>query len=517
MDFLPLLDRQAQRYAAKRAFVFRDASVSFAELARTAKDIAAALSRQGVSRGAKVAVFLPNIPEYIFSFLGIFLLRGVCVPLDYMLTEEEIVHFLNHSEATLLIAQERKGVELRAVKERCPRLRSVVACGQAAGAAPDTDGLMRWEGFLRTGAVLPAVDTVSDRDAAAIFYTSGTTGKPKGVVLDYGHLQNPIDTFRYFLTITDHDVLLGGGVPFSHLGGLDFVLLMLSFGVTLVLMERFQPLEFLKNIETHRATIFCIVPSMYVAILSLKEYDRFDLSSLRYAVVFGAPSSPALLERFHTACPNAYLLNGWGMTETAAPNTYLPTGTQTKEIPHTGTFPPGTEAMAVDEEGRAVRDGKEGELWIRGRCVMQGYYREPQLSAEVLTPEGWLKTGDMVRKDERGRFSIVGRKKDMLKVAGEIVFCPEVEAVIHRHPSVQDVAVVGIPDSLRGEVPKAFIVLKPGESVTEGALRDFLKNQLAHFKIPHAFAFRSELPKNRLGKIDKEQLKRPEPESKTLA
>ena len=298
------------------------------------------------------------------------------------------------------------------------------------------------------------------------------------------------------------------GIPFSHLGGLDYMLLMIYFGVTLVLMDRFNPLEFLKQIEKHKGTIFCIVPSMFVAILSLKEYDKFDLSSLKYAVVFGAPSAPALLGKFHKACPNAYLLNGWGMTETSAPNSYLPTGTQIKEIPNTGKFPPGTEARIVDDEGNMLGNGEAGELWIKGKnVVMEGYYKEKELTSQTLTKNGWLKTGDIAICDKQGRYSIVGRKKEMIKVSGEIVFCPEVEEIIHRHPRVKEVAVIGVPDSLRGEVPRAYIVVREGVSLDEQEIRTFLRGQLAHFKIPHQFRFSNSLPKNRIGKIDKERLK----------
>ncbi len=210
---------------------------------------------------------------------------------------------------------------------------------------------------------------------------------------------------------------------------------------------------------------------------------------------------------FDRFCPNAYLLNGWGMTETAAPNSFLPTGTDTKEIAHTGEFPPGTEAMIVDEAGSCLPNGKDGELWLRGKAVMVGYYKEPELTRETVTPDGWLKTGDICRCDSRGRLSIVGRKKEMLKVGGEIVFCPEVEEAIQRHPKVQETAVIGAADKLRGEVPKAYLVLKEGESLSEEELRYFLRQHLAHFKIPHYFEFSPALPKNRVGKIDKEKLK----------
>jgi acyl-CoA synthetase (AMP-forming)/AMP-acid ligase II len=195
------------------------------------------------------------------------------------------------------------------------------------------------------------------------------------------------------------------------------------------------------------------------------------------------------------------------MTETAAPNTFLPTGTNTKEIPHVGEFAPQTEARIADDSGKALGPEQDGELWIRGKCVMSGYYKEPELTKEAVTSDGWLKTGDIARFDKQGRCSIVGRKKDMIKVSGEIVFASEVEEVIHRHPKVNEVAVIGIADTLRGEVPKAFVVPKEDLPLDKEELREFLRQHIAHFKIPHHFEFVKALPKNRVGKIDKEKLK----------
>jgi acyl-CoA synthetase (AMP-forming)/AMP-acid ligase II len=449
---------------------------------------------------------MPNNPEYMYSFLGVFLLHGVSVPLDFMLTEEEIINFLNHSETRILIAQEKKGVDLDTVKSRCPGLQKIVLLG-----AEEREGFIAWNSFLAAPSSAALKNETVEDDPCAIFYTSGSTGHPKGVLLTYRHLDYPVKCLDHFLHPHERDILLCAGVPFSHIGGLDYMLLSLHFGQTLVLMERFQPLEFLKSIEKYRATIFCIVPSMYVAILSLKEYNKFDLASLRYAVVFGAPSSPVLLKRFHEACPNAFLMNGWGMTETSAPSCFLPTGTDTKAVENAGRFPPEMQAKIVDDEGNALGPEEEGELWVKGPGVMAGYYKEPVLTRSVVTRDGWLKTGDIATYDKENRFYIVGRKKDMIKVAGEIVFSSEVEEVIQRHPKVKEAAVIGVPDKMRGEVPKALLVVTEGETLTEEELRYFLRGHLAHFKIPHHFEFCASLPKNRVGKIDKEKLKQTTP------
>lgn len=506
MDFVDLLDKQAQKYADKPAVIFHDTAISFAKLRDISLKVAAGLNSVGVSKIDKVAINLANIPEYMFGFLGIFILRATAVPLDFMLTAEELIGFINHSESKILITQEKKGVDLTQIKAACPSLKKIVVLSETAETSERKD-FLTWNKLLDAPALSSPVP-YSAQDFSSIFYTSGSTGRPKGVLLTYAHFDNPVESFEYFLHPNDKDSLICPGIPFSHLGGLDYMLLTLYFGATMTLQERFHPLEFLKGIETNRPTIFCIVPAMYVAILSLKEYDKFDLSSLRYAVVFGAPSTPALLERFHKACPNALLLNGWGLTETAAPNSFLPTGTNTKEVANTGKFMPGTEAQLVNVEGNVLTGASEGELWLKGKAMMAGYYKEPELTREVMTSDGWFKTGDIARRDELGRYSIVGRIKEMIKVGGEIVFEPEVEAVLQRHPKVKEAAVIGVADKLRGEVPKAFIVAHDGSSLDGQELRDFLRQHIAHFKIPHHFEFPAALPKNRTGKIDKESLRR---------
>jgi len=502
MNALQLLEKQIQAHPDKPAIIFQEQNISYRQLQTRSLGLAAGLSSLGLAKADKIAIFLPNIPEYIYSFLGIFSLRAICVPLDFMLTEEEIINFINHSESKILIAQERKGIDFERITSKCSCLEKIVVFGQDAPGK-----FIPWESLFGQANALPKIE-IDTSDHAAIFYTSGSTGHPKGVLLSYAHLDNPIEVVDYFLKPVEDDSFLCAGVPFSHIGGLDYMLFMLYFGTTLVLMERFHPLEFLRTLEKYKITIFCIVPSMYVAILSLKEYDKFDLSSLRYAVVFGAPSSPVLLERFHKVCPRAFLCNGWGMTETSAPNSYLPTQTKTKEVLNTGKFPPGTEAKIVDDQGNALGDEQDGELWIKGKAVMVGYYKEPEITREVLTKDGWLKTGDIARRDKAGRHYIVGRKKEMIKVSGEIVFAPEVEEVIHRHPKVKEVAVIGVADEFRGEVPKAFIVCKENQTLEPEDLRYFCRQHLAHFKIPHHFAFSASLPKNRVGKVDKEALKR---------
>jgi long-chain acyl-CoA synthetase len=276
------------------------------------------------------------------------------------------------------------------------------------------------------------------------------------------------------------------------------------FGITLVIMDRFNPYEFLRLVAEHKVTCFHIVPAMYTALLSLKHIEKFDLSSLRWVVVFGAPSSPEIMERFHKFCPNAQLLNGWGMTETCPPNTVTPLGS--RNIASVGKPSPLSEIKILDENDNEVAVGEIGEIVIRGWIVMKEYYKDPQSTLQVKR-NGWLYTGDLGRKDKEGYLYIVGRKKEMIKVAGQIVYAPEVESVFYKHDAVLDVAVIGVLDDMRGEAVKAFVVLKENSSVSAEDLRYFAREHLANFKVPQTIEIRPSLPKNRTGKIDKEMLK----------
>ena len=499
MDIKKLLIKQAQAWPQKSAIIFEDKEISFSQLKNDSFRFANYLINFGIKRGNKVAVFVPNTAETIVNFLGIFTAGATLVPLDFMLTEEEVINLVNHSESKVLTIQPKKEVNLSVIRNKCPNLKKIIICGE------DSEGFSSWGSILEKSSCDEPSLKVKEEDVSSIFYTSGSTGHPKGVMLTYGHLDAPVRCLECHLPLTPKDIVFCAGLPFSHIAGFDYILLIIHFGETLVLMKRFNPLGFLKNVKKYKVSLVWMVPAMYIAILSLKGYDKFHFPFLKYVVVFGAPSSPVLLKKFHKVCPDASLINGWGMTETAAPSCFLPPGG--KEIRSVGKFTSDMETKIVDEEGKTLAVEEEGELWVRGRGVMLGYYKEPKLTKEVLTDDGWLKTGDIAKFDKQELCYIVGRKKEMIKVAGEIVFSAEIEEKIHRHPKVKEVAVIGVNDSLRGEVPKAFIVSKEEEILDQQELKDFLKEHLAHFKIPHYFEFVKKLPKNRTGKIDKKLLK----------
>jgi acyl-CoA synthetase (AMP-forming)/AMP-acid ligase II len=493
-----LLEKQAKTYPNKPAIIFQDTPITFLQLKDNVFRLANNLAKYGVKKGDKVALYLPNWPQYVYSYLALFSIGATVVPFDFMLKNEELEACLNHCQARLLIARHKEDVSLEKIKVNVPSLTDIILVHDSK-----PDGFLAFDDFLAKGdATAPSVD-IADSDKSLILYTSGSTGRPKGVLLNYRHLSASPKAMEYFVDLTPLDVKISA-LPLSHAGGLVYIQNCIFFAITLVLMERFVPAEFLKNVEKYKATCFHMVPSMYYVLLSLKEFEKYDLSSIRWVNVFGAPNSPDALRRFKTYCPNAKLLNGWGLTETNAPNTVIPLGSD--KIESIGRPAPWIDICLVDDNGKEVPRAEVGELIIKSWVVMDGYYNDPSLTADVLK-DGWFHTGDLARRDNEGMYYIVGRKKDMIKVSGQLVFPAEVEEAIHKHPHVKEAAVVGVPDALRGEAVKAFVVLKDEVSVSDRDLRQFCREHLAHFKLPHEFVFIKELPKNRAGKIDKVLLK----------
>lgn len=497
MHVARVLEAKAKELSHKSAFIFKGQTITFSQLRDSSFRLADSLRNLGIKKGDKVAIYLPNCPQYLYSYLAIWCCEATAVPLDFMLTEEELISCISHCEATALIAKSKANISLPAIKQKCPTLGNIIVSQDRI------EPFLSFEELLDRGKNMPPEAKIQDKEYAIIFYTSGTTGKPKGVLVNYLQLDAPPKAMTHFVDFNDQDTVLCA-LPLSHLGGLIYLENCISFGLGVVLMEHFIPLEFLKYIQEYRVTCFWIVPSMYYALLQLKEFESYDLSSIRWMVIFGAPSSPDALRRFYQYCPQAHLLHGWGLTETNAPTTVIPMGS--KKLESVGKPAPWIEVKIFSEDDKEVPPGEVGEIVVRGWVVTDGYYKDPQGTTEAMRG-GWFHTGDLGRFDSEGYLYIVGRIKEMIKVAGEIVFEPEIESAIHKHPDIAEVAAIGVPDKLRGEVPKAFVVLKEGVGLSEEDLRYFCRQHLAHFKIPHYFHFMSELPKNRAGKIDKERLR----------
>jgi len=492
-----LLREMVENNGSKVAFVFKDVEYTYKTLEENTNRFANLFKKLGVEKGTKVAISMTNIPEYIYSYFALFKIGAIAVPLDHRLKPEESFILMNHCKADFFITVPSKEFNPDVIKQNVPSLKNIIL------AKGDFEGCISIEKVINDFSPEFPVGDVDENSIAAIFYTSGTTGIPKGVIWTYRHLDSPIETlFKHYNCFEKGDVCICP-IPFSHNGGIVGILLIL-FDVKLIVMEFYHPLELLKNLEKYNVTGTFLVPTMFIGMLNLEEFDKVQLPHLRWAAVFGAPYSPDVIKRFNKVCPQAKLLSGYGLTETAAPNVLPPL--KDVRFGSVGKPVPWVEVKIVDEDGVEVPQGEVGEIIMKGWPITPGYYNQPDLTAQVIK-DGWLYTGDLGKFDKDGYLYIVGRKKDVIIVGGLNVYATEVEGVIHKHPKVKEVAVVGVPDKLRGEAVKAVIVPKEGEELTELEIKNFCRENLASYKIPTIIEFRKELPKTGSGKIRKELLR----------
>lgn len=505
MKVKEILKNSSSRFTDKAAIIFRDKEVSFRELFEIAQKLSKALLSLGLSKSDKVVIFLPNGLEYVYAYLSIFCAGAVVVPFDARLSQEEIIHTLNHCEAKFLISSSFRNISFADIAANAPLLKNIIFCASKEEVKELNFGSNVKVSFMEDLLINNLGDNnspdINDDDLCAIFYTSGTTSKPKGVMWNYRHLDAAPKAMEHFVDLSERDIKLCC-LPLSHIGGLVYLQNCIVYGITLILMEQFIPPLFLKNIERYKITCMHLVPTIFSAILNIKEFENTDLSSLRWVVVFGAPNNPVVLERFNKYCPQAKLLNGYGLTETAAPNTASPFG----RVDTVGKIVPWMEIAILDEEDNHLTTNEVGQIALKGWPIMRGYFKEPELTESVIK-NGWFYTGDLGRLDKEGFLYIVGREKDMIKVGGLIVYSAEVEGVLANYPGVVETAVVGVADELRGEKVKACVVAKKETNTCADDIKSFCRKHLTGFKVPDVVEFYDSLPKTPSGKIQKELLK----------
>ncbi|MFH1856862.1 MAG: AMP-binding protein [Candidatus Omnitrophota bacterium] len=499
MDIALKLRKQSELTPDKTAIIFRDEIITFDTFTSMVNGLSNGLRKRGIEKGDKVAVYLPNTPEYAIAYFAVFSLGACVVPLDVNLTTEEVKCILKHSETKLVISKSLKNLSFGDLKKETPSLKDIIVFD----ADNETDGFSSFDKVLNENKNDFSQTLINDNDLAVLFYTSGTTGKPKAVMLNYKNLENACRTMAHIGVEKHFGDIQICALPLSHIGGMIYLQITVEYGAGIILMERFIPVEFLKNIEKHKANWFHIVPAMFTALLHLKEFEKYDLTSVTGVNIFGAPSHPSLIQRFGQYCPNSTLWHGWGMTETSAPNTAV----SNENLKSVGKTPPWFEVKIFDNNDNELPIGETGEIVCRGWPVMMGYYKEPEMTAEIMRG-GWLHTGDLGTIDKEGFIYIRGRKKDMIITGGLNVYSPEVENVLMEHPKVKEAAIIGIPDELRGEIVKAVVVLKEGEQADGNEIKAFCRQKLIHFKVPVIVEFSDTLPKTRTGKVQKELLKK---------
>lgn len=476
----------------KIALKYKNETITYGQLDRTVAAYAGFLKSIGVGKGTKVVLSCPNSPEFIYSYFGTVRTGGVIMPINLMLTMEEIIYLVKDSEAEYMLIHPAILKKAEISKEAIEKTLGIKA-------------IILDEDFKQgLDAVTPLEELYSDEDAISTFlYTSGTTGKQKAAMLTHRNLMVNSDQCYVALCAEQEDVYLCV-LPMFHVFGFTACVLMpLYSGATIIIMETFQPKEVISILQEGEATVFMGVPTMYVVLLEAGK-KNIAFPNLRLAVSGGA-ALPVEIYRQSREIMKLPIVEGYGLTEASPAVAFNPPkGTQKEGS--IGLPLPGIECRIIDENENELPAGQVGELAVKGDNVMLGYYNQPEESKKALLG-GWLHTGDLAKMDTDGYIYIVDRKKDMVIVSGLNVYPREVEEVIYQFPKVKEVAVIGLEDHLRGEHVKAFVVLKEGEVCHSKELLRFLKERLANYKIPRRIEFVESLPKNSTGKLLKRMLK----------
>ncbi|MFI5040634.1 MAG: long-chain fatty acid--CoA ligase [Acidimicrobiales bacterium] len=501
-----MLRESARANPAKPVALFDGGQLSYAELDALSDLFAAGLRREGITPDDAVGLQLPNLPQFLIAYFGILKAGSVVVPLNVLLRAPEIAYQLHDSDARALITWAGTAVEAAkgAADAGVDRIWVVNTPGTPdVSVGRPVDELLGGE-----QPATPILEQTEPGDTAAIVYTSGTTGRPKGAELSHFQLYMNADTPGRLFGIRPDDVVMVV-LPLFHVFGMSSELnVCVRFGATMSLVPRFEATKVLEVIQRDRVTVFEGVPTMYIALLNHPGLDEYDLSSLRVGISGGAPIPAEVIDEVERRF-GFVILEGYGMTETASTTTFN-VSAEERKIYSVGKPIWGVEVEIWSEEGERLPRGPDhvGELVVRGVNTPNGYYKRPEATAEAFR-RGWFHTGDLGWLDEDGFFFIVDRKKDLIIRGGYNVYPREVEEVLYTHPCVAEAAVVGIPHPLLGEDVKAFVELKKGATATEEELISYVKERLAAYKYPRSVEFRDELPKGGTGKILKETLKQP--------
>jgi len=499
-----LLSNAAARYGDDTALITDAGAYTFTQLDRMAAQVANALRHRGVGESDRVSLYAANSAQWIACYHGILRLGAVVNPVNVMLTTDEMGYVLKDCGSVALIADADKLAPL-AANQQLDALKVVVAL-EGTGPA----GTTAFTDFIATQSDVFEPASVDPAAMSTLCYTSGTTGHPKGAMQSHRSV-----VFNATMTAHMHgrrrgDVVVSA-LPCPHVYGNVVMNSALMCGLTLVLHRRFDEQAVLDSVERHRASILEGVPAMYMMLLNHPALDSANLSSLRLCIVGGQTMPVAKMEavRARFNCPFVEL---WGMTELAGLGTTFPADASPR-LGSIGLPLPGVEAKIVDaaDASHTLEEDQPGELMIRGPIVMMGYFGNDAATRETIEPDGWLHTGDIARRDNDGFIYIVDRKKDMILTAGFNIYPAELERVIAMHSAVAMVAVGAMPDEIKGEVPKAYIVLKRGCSASPEDILGHCREHLAAYKVPRQVQFVVDLPKTSTGKLMRRALRSLDP------
>ena len=517
-----LLMKSAREFPEKTAILYFDKGMTYRELNNLSDKFAAALDGLGVKKGDKVAIFLPNIPQFVISYYGIVKTGAIVTAISPLYKEREVEHQLNDSEAETIVVLDAlypilervlahtktKRVIVTSLKEYMPSATAFL--GSLLKKIPShkverAPNIFFYQELLgKYEAKPPKVDINPKEDLVALQYTGGTTGLSKGAMLTHMNLvSNALMSAEWLQGKPTEETFLTV-LPLFHIYGMTTGMnVPIYMAGTMVMLPRFDLADSLKSIQEHRITVFCGAPTMYSMLLSHPDLRKYNLRTIKFCLSGSAPLPPEVQKKWMETT-GGVLIEGYGLTE-SSPITHanpLDPTMKTVKVGSIGLPFPDTDAKIMDMETgeKELGVGEDGELVVKGPQVMKGYWKMPEESALVLR-DGWLYTGDVGKMDENGYFYITDRKKDLIKYKGYSVYPREIEDVIYEHPAVKICAVIGKPDPVASEIPKAFIVLKEGKTATADEIKEFVNSKVAPYKAIREIEFRTELPMTLVGKV----------------
>ncbi len=529
-DLGQILARSAARFGSKPALVAAGRTFTYRQLHDLCDRAAGGLRALGVRPGDRVSLYSPNRWEWVVAYHATLRAGAVVNPINVMLTPEEVAFVLNDCGAAAIFTSGEKAAVIAGLTRDVPSLRRVISFDPAsldpasfdpasldpasldpasfdpASFDPVGSGVTVFEDLLSHPATEQDVPRPAPADLSTIGYTSGTTGHPKGAMQSHRAVYLNTAVLFALQARTDRDVMLNA-LPLPHVYGNIVMNGTFMVGATLVMMERFDPSQALAEIARHQVTVFDGVPTMYAMMLADPSLPGTDLSTLRICAVGGQTMPVAKMQEWEQRS-GAPLLELWGMTELGGAGTsncvYAP-----NVHGSIGFALPGLEARvgALDDASVTVPDGEAGELVVRGPLVMLGYYGNEEATKATIEPDGWMHTGDIATRDDEGHYFIVDRRKDLIITGGFNVYPAEIERVVAAHPAVAMVAVGSVPDETRGELARAYVVLRPGVTATEAEIIEHCRPHLAAYKLPRSVRFVPDLPKTSTGKVMRRELK----------
>jgi acyl-CoA synthetase (AMP-forming)/AMP-acid ligase II len=499
LNWYAVLAHHAIRTPDKPLAVFEGETTTYGQVAANATALAGGLHQRGVGRGDVVALLSYNCPQFLEAIFAANYLGAIAMPINWRLAAPEVRYILEHSQAKALVSDE-------ALVEVADQATAGLEPGisRICVTSPAPDG---WESLGEVRAAeAPPRPTVAPDDVHRLMYTSGTTGRPKGVMLTHANLawKNYAHLIEFGFTNADLGLACG---PLYHVGALDLTTTsLIAAGATTIIHRAFDAASVVDELERSRVTVVWLAPAMVNAIMALPDIDDRDLSSVRLVINGGEKMPVPLIKRIQRVFSSAWFADAYGLTETVSGDTFLDRDSIITKLGSVGRPCLHLELDIWDSDGRSVDAGERGEIVMRGPKVFKGYWRDPGATAAAFTG-GWFHTGDIGVRDEDGYLFIVDRLKDMIVSGGENIAGSEVERVLYEHEAVLEAAVVGRPDERWGEVPVAYVVLNAESAVTADALIEHCRERLARFKVPKDVAFLDALPRNPSGKVLKRELR----------